>query len=909
MSAASEGRGDLDGSTLSIGFHLPLDNTQQKPAASDTAHHRHQGHDHDHPSPSSSPPPAKPCTTDSTSSIPIVLTSSSYHFLRLALLRSPLLSSLASVDAADEYADDPALSELIHSAQLLALPAGSFLVKQDELGNEFYIIAEGEVDIVKSRPKQQRQRLETGSRQQRWLSSRRQQQRQQEDAEDAQDAEESSIVAAAGPGDVVGELSVFYDIPRQASLLTRTDSVVYAISRAAFQQFLSSHPDLSSSLRQRRWLREVLKQHYLFSHLDNEAEKERLITAFRPRYFASQQRIIQQGDEADEFFIVAEGDCEVSALNAETRESVPVAVVHPNQSFGEVALLYATQRSATVSCLSEAGCTVWSVSGKDFLSHCQRGSLFLQHVFYRFAKQDDGVTHERRMSRDDFAHAMRFINRFQRTHGGDAEAQQRPAGVASSLSSTPCPLSDSRLRLMFRLADVSGDSLISFSEFLHLHILLTHPHSCAELAFRMFDKNCNGSIEKDEFIRVVRWLAEDRGEKLDLVHSRYLNELFGSSRSLSFDRFESLLRADGFPSFLSGIRADLQAIDLFASQLDTSLPLSAALLSDTTSLISLPPQLQSLDQIDDHLFRLPWRTLIAGGIAGGISRTLVSPLERLKILFQTQGGGMKAKYTSVTQGLRVIYAEDGVKGLFRGNGSNVLRIVPAVALQFAFYDLFKRYFFDHPWLPITQSDSEKRKKELGATQRLLAGAGAGIAACVLTYPLDFIRARLTLQSGPDALYGGIVDAARQVYRKEGVLGFYHGLWPSVVGIAPYLGLDLAVYEGLKRSIRRRGAGEGVERECSKAELFACGAAAGSVGQAVAYPIDTIRRRMQVQGFAGASYAYSGSISRTLMQIVREEGVRGLYKGMWPNLCKVAPAVSVSFVVYEYMRELLGLEAL
>ena len=286
-------------------------------------------------------------------------------------------------------------------------------------------------------------------------------------------------------------------------------------------------------------------------------------------------------------------------------------------------------------------------------------------------------------------------------------------------------------------------------------------------------------------------------------------------------------------------------------------------------------------------------------MAGGLSRTLVSPLERLKILFQTQGGGMITKYSGVGQGLRMMYAEDGLRGWFRGNGSNVIRIVPAVALQFFFYDVFKRFLFDHPFVPITRGDSEKRKCELGSVQRLVAGAGAGISACVITYPLDFVRARLTLQSGPDALYGGIVDAFRQVYRQEGVRGFYHGLWPSVVGIAPYLGLDFAVsvaatpcsppsptvarahyipavrwvcrYEGLKGVVKRL---EGEER-VTKANLFLCGAMAGTAGQIVAYPIDTIRRRMQVQGFGPATYRYAGSIRATMQQIVKEEGIRGL----------------------------------
>jgi solute carrier family 25 phosphate transporter 23/24/25/41 len=95
-------------------------------------------------------------------------------------------------------------------------------------------------------------------------------------------------------------------------------------------------------------------------------------------------------------------------------------------------------------------------------------------------------------------------------------------------------------------------------------------------------------------------------------------------------------------------------------------------------------------------------------------------------------------------------------------------------------------------------------------------------------------------------------------------------------------------------------------DTSRIALFCCGAIAGVVGQTVAYPLDLVRRRMQVQGFSGIQYSYKGGILSTMRQIVREEGVRGLYKGMIPNYVKVVPAVSVSFVVYEQMRKVLDM---
>jgi hypothetical protein len=104
------------------------------------------------------------------------------------------------------------------------------------------------------------------------------------------------------------------------------------------------------------------------------------------------------------------------------------------------------------------------------------------------------------------------------------------------------------------------------------------------------------------------------------------------------------------------------------------------------------------------------------------------------------------------------------------------------------------------------------------------------------------------------------------------------------------------YEGLKGVARRL---EDNDEAVTKKSLFVCGALAGTVGQVVAYPIDTIRRRMQVQGFGPATYQYGGSIRATMKQIVREEGIQGLYKGMTANLCKVAPAVSISFVTVRH----------
>ena len=82
-------------------------------------------------------------------------------------------------------------------------------------------------------------------------------------------------------------------------------------------------------------------------------------------------------------------------------------------------------------------------------------------------------------------------------------------------------------------------------------------------------------------------------------------------------------------------------------------------------------------------------SFIAGGIAGAVSRTVVSPLERLKILLQVQGGGRSDYKMSVGKALQKIWREEGMKGMLAGNGTNCIRIVPYSAVQFGSYNIYK----------------------------------------------------------------------------------------------------------------------------------------------------------------------------------------------------------------------------
>ena len=175
-----------------------------------------------------------------------------------------------------------------------------------------------------------------------------------------------------------------------------------------------------------------------------------------------------------------------------------------------------------------------------------------------------------------------------------------------------------------------------------------------------------------------------------------------------------------------------------------------------------------------------WRHLVAGGCAGALSRTFTAPLDRLKVLLQVHGGRKK---TSLFDTMRYMLNEGGVKGLWRGNGINVTKIVPESALKFWIYDEMKK---------VIKGDTNR---DLEIHERLMAGSFAGALSQTVIYPLEVLKTRLALRKTGE--FKGILTFAREMFKAEGLKVFYKGYWPNLFGIIPYAGIDLAAYETLK----------------------------------------------------------------------------------------------------------------
>ncbi|KAI9790022.1 MAG: hypothetical protein M1816_005636 [Peltula sp. TS41687] len=330
---------------------------------------------------------------------------------------------------------------------------------------------------------------------------------------------------------------------------------------------------------------------------------------------------------------------------------------------------------------------------------------------------------------------------------------------------------------------------------------------------------------------------------------------------------------------------------------------------------------------------------LAGGLAGCAAKTIVGPLDRVKILFQASNPQF-AKYSGswfgLATALKDIYRQDGTWGLFRGHSATLLRIFPYASIKFLAYEQFRSVIIQgqHQETPL---------------RRLASGSLAGVVSVFFTYPLEVIRVRLAFETKKDAR-SSLTSICRQIYREQphkassaplapsspiqvitprsGLANFYRGFSPTLLGMLPYAGMSFLTHDtagdilrhpslakfttlptppsSSSSSSRRRGSSPTADRppQLKYWAEFIAGGFAGLVSQTASYPLEVIRRRMQVGGAVGDGHKLR--IAETARLIWREKGGRGFFVGLTIGYIKVVPMVATSFFVYERGKIALGI---
>ncbi|QRW17639.1 5'-3' exoribonuclease [Rhizoctonia solani] len=319
--------------------------------------------------------------------------------------------------------------------------------------------------------------------------------------------------------------------------------------------------------------------------------------------------------------------------------------------------------------------------------------------------------------------------------------------------------------------------------------------------------------------------------------------------------------------------------------------------SSRASIIPPPRTKQSWDSVV--------RTGIAGGTAGCIAKTVVAPLDRVKILFQTSNPNFQkysGSWTGAFRAIRDINQSNGLAGLFQGHSATLLRVFPYAAIKFLAYDQV------HYALMPTRADETNFK-------RFFAGAFSGTLSVLFTYPLELVRVRMAYQTQASSRHA-FVDAVRAIYTEGNVhpspsvvhtsvhtsgnvssptamatmtkssplfttfpiSKFYRGFSVTLIGMVPYAGTSFLVWGALRAALLPPPSSgiSGPPRHRPIADL-SIGAVSGAIAQTVSYPFEVVRRRLQVggllrpRGFVGWG--------ETVRAIWLKQGWRGFYVGL------------------------------
>jgi len=288
----------------------------------------------------------------------------------------------------------------------------------------------------------------------------------------------------------------------------------------------------------------------------------------------------------------------------------------------------------------------------------------------------------------------------------------------------------------------------------------------------------------------------------------------------------------------------------------------------------------------------------AGGISGAVAKTATAPIERVKLIIQTQDAnpliksGKVARYTGIANCFSRVYSEQGLKAFWRGNFTNVIRYFPTQAFNFAFKDTFKNLFPRY---------DPKKNFGLFFLANMASGGLAGAGSLCIVYPLDYARTRLASDVGSgQKSFNGLADCLIKTAKgPSGPMALYNGFGVSVAGIIPYRGVYFGLYDSLAdvNPFKKDKSFIGLLSKFTIAQFTAITAGYAS------YPFDTIRRRLQMQAEKPKSeWYYSGTID-CFWKILKDEGTSALFKGSSANALRTVGSALV-LVLYGEIKDLI-----
>ncbi|GLU21866.1 hypothetical protein SLE2022_379780 [Rubroshorea leprosula] len=290
---------------------------------------------------------------------------------------------------------------------------------------------------------------------------------------------------------------------------------------------------------------------------------------------------------------------------------------------------------------------------------------------------------------------------------------------------------------------------------------------------------------------------------------------------------------------------------------------------------------------------------LSGALAGAMTKAVLAPLETIRTRMVV-GVGSK----NISGSFLEIIEEQGWQGLWAGNGINMLRIIPTQAIELGTFECVKRTMTSaqEKW-----SQMECPKVQIGHVSLnfplswispvAVAGAAAGVVSTLACHPLEVLKDRLTVS--PD-VYPNLSIAIGKIYKDGGIGGFYAGIAPTLVGMLPYSTCYYFMYDTITKSYCQAKN----KKSLNRPEMVLVGALSGFTASTLSFPLEVARKRLMVGALKGKCPPH---MAAALAEIIREEGLLGLYRGWGASCLKVMPSSGITWMFYEAWKDILLVE--
>lgn len=292
---------------------------------------------------------------------------------------------------------------------------------------------------------------------------------------------------------------------------------------------------------------------------------------------------------------------------------------------------------------------------------------------------------------------------------------------------------------------------------------------------------------------------------------------------------------------------------------------------------------------------------IAGGIGGTAGVFVTCPLDVVQTRLQSSIVSLNIKKLAVAGGaessvlnlqstrfglnvisyLRHIAQTEGVSALYKGIVPNLIGIAPSRAMYFSIYTKTKGY------LSTTNLSNS-------SWTHMLSALAASWSTSTVTNPIWFLKTRLQLDMTATGKRPPISEVVRDIFRNEGIRGFYRGLSASYMGATETM-IYFVLYEKLKLFLIDMN---GKDDKLSATDYICAAFLAKTIATISVYPHEVARTRLrQESSKLGNQKKYHGFF-QTLLTVYKEERIAGLYGGMGAHLMRQVPNTVIMFLTYE-----------